>query len=479
MRGSWRRLTSPDDVLELMDTTAEGVVACVADAGATFLAPIFDELAAVVCLSGTPLSHIGIVSREYQVPCVMAATLVERAGRRRRGRGRLLGRARRRADAVVTLDRAEIDRWIRYHSEISYALTTERTALESALIPVSAYILIACVECYRRYPEIIDEINRAMPPEELGRAGHRLTTQIDPVHLWAVPNFSAGRAQGAHGRRARRPGRRRAPARERSSTSGRAPRARTASTTARTRRPTPTARPRRTARYVDEIAAACEPVADPEQRARRSAGSTRCSRRTSSCSGSTPAPATRTPARTRSPTVASLLLRAYNRLGVSHFPWSAEVSAAMPHREVLGAFVLRDAQLRVTDFGTSVTQPEDYWPHVEAFAFFDVSSGALVPIDGAQRDALAGAAKSAQKQLYRKIAGMERRAKIDAGAYVYFTFLRPFAELAGVEIDWTVPRDSTDLYPFLELIDGSIDTAAGRAGRDARDVLLCRCSPLP
>jgi signal transduction protein with GAF and PtsI domain len=75
VRGRWRRLTSPDDVLALMDTTAEGVVACVADAGATFLAPIFDELAAIVCLSGTPLSHIGIVSREYQVPCVMAATL--------------------------------------------------------------------------------------------------------------------------------------------------------------------------------------------------------------------------------------------------------------------------------------------------------------------------------------------------------------------------------------------------------------------
>ena len=71
VRGTWRLLRSPDDVLELMDTTADGVVACVADAGATFLAPIFDELTAVVCLSGTPQSHIGIVSREYQVPCVM------------------------------------------------------------------------------------------------------------------------------------------------------------------------------------------------------------------------------------------------------------------------------------------------------------------------------------------------------------------------------------------------------------------------
>ena len=75
VQGTWRRLSSPDDVLALMDTSAEGVVACVADAGATFLAPIFDELTAVVCLSGTPLSHIGIVSREYQVPCVMSASL--------------------------------------------------------------------------------------------------------------------------------------------------------------------------------------------------------------------------------------------------------------------------------------------------------------------------------------------------------------------------------------------------------------------
>ena len=76
VRGAWRRLSSPDDVLALMDSSADGVVACVADAGATFLAPIFDELTAVVCLSGTPLSHIGIVSREYQVPCVMATVLI-------------------------------------------------------------------------------------------------------------------------------------------------------------------------------------------------------------------------------------------------------------------------------------------------------------------------------------------------------------------------------------------------------------------
>lgn len=74
VRGGWRMLHAPDDVLALMDTGADGVVAGVRDAGATFLAPIFDELTAVVCMSGTPSSHIGIVSREYQVPCIMATT---------------------------------------------------------------------------------------------------------------------------------------------------------------------------------------------------------------------------------------------------------------------------------------------------------------------------------------------------------------------------------------------------------------------
>jgi signal transduction protein with GAF and PtsI domain len=74
--GTWRVLTGPDDVLALLDaeTGAEGVIACVRDAGATFLAPIYHELAGIVCTSGTVRSHIGIVSREFRVPCIMGAS---------------------------------------------------------------------------------------------------------------------------------------------------------------------------------------------------------------------------------------------------------------------------------------------------------------------------------------------------------------------------------------------------------------------
>ncbi|MGH9034088.1 MAG: hypothetical protein ACRDZV_18350, partial [Acidimicrobiia bacterium] len=50
---------------------------------------------------------------------------------------------------------------------------------------------------------------------------------------------------------------------------------------------------------------------------------------------------------------------------------------------------------------------------------------------------------------------------INAGAYVYFTFLRPFAEMAGVadDLDWAVPRDSLDLYEGIATLDKLPDVA--------------------
>jgi hypothetical protein len=355
----------------------------------------------------------------------------------------------------VTLSRAELDRWIKYHGEVSYHLTVERTALHSALIPVSAYIIIACVECYRRYPEMIEEIAKAMPPEEIGAAGHRLNQEIDPVRLWGISNFFLiGRKALAAG------GMLPETDAERCSTVlgfwERAARAyRYDDGTHQAADAQGVATPLR--EHVDDIFALCEPFDDASR-----AQATRLNAFLTSYlfllwhdtrSGYQDTG----PYRLDDGRV--LLLRRYVRLGVSHFAWSADVSGDMPYREVLGAFVLRDVAMHTTDFGTSVTKPEDYWPHVEAGAFFDVAADTLVPFPSEGRDALATAAKAAQKQLYRNIAAMERNQKIDNGAYVYFTFLRPFAEVAGVDLDWTVPRDSLDMYPFLSLIDGPLQQA--------------------
>ena len=346
-----------------------------------------------------------------------------------------------------------LNREIRYHGGISLALTEQRTALESALIPVTAYILVACVECYRRYPEMIEEIAAAAPPEELGRAGHRFATQIDNVHLWAVPNFplvgrkvlgTAGLVDPEEDQR------RMAVVLDFWDRAARA--YRFDDGTRQAADADGSATPYRAA--VDALLGECRTVAG-DRRARV----TRLNALLQSYlfllwfdtrSGYQDTG----PYRLDDGRV--LLLRAYNGLGPTHFPWSDAVGGDLPYRDVLGAFVLDGVDLRVTDFGTSVTTPEDYLSRVDAFALFDVSNGEPRPIGDDGIDALAAAAKSAQRQLYRTIAGMERRAKINAGAYVYFTFLRPFAELAGVELDWTVPRDSTDLYPLLELVDGAL-----------------------
>jgi hypothetical protein len=341
---------------------------------------------------------------------------------------------------------------IRYHSEISLALTAQRTALESALIPVTAYILVACVECYRRYPEMIEAIGQSSSPEDLGRAGHDFATQIDNVHLWALPNFTliGRKVLAAAGMvdwdedtrrmgivfdfwdRAARAYRFDDGTRQAWDAGGEA-------TPYRGR--------------VEELVAQCRPVDDG-----RLARVTRLNALLTSYlfllwfdtrSGYQDTG----PYRLDDGRV--VLLRALNGLGPSHFPWSAAVASEIPNNDVLAAFVLDGVDFEVTDFGTSVTRPEDYLAHVVEFALFDVSTGTPELISDDGFDALAAAAKAAQRQLYRTIAGMERRAKIDAGAYVYFTFLRPFAELAGVDLDWTVPRDSMDLYPFLELVDGA------------------------
>jgi hypothetical protein len=155
-----------------------------------------------------------------------------------------------------------------------------------------------------------------------------------------------------------------------------------------------------------------------------------------------------------------VLLRSMHKLGVSDFAWSAGVARDVPYDDLLAAFVLRDVQFRVTDFGTSLTEPEDYLVHLDAFALFDTSAGTLRPIARSDYDDLRAVVKTTQKDLYRRIAAMEHREKLNAGAYVYFSFVRAFAVAAGVadQLDWTVPRDSLDLYPFVEHVRGD-DTA--------------------
>jgi hypothetical protein len=351
------------------------------------------------------------------------------------------------------MNKRELNRWIEYHGKISRAMTAERTALESALIPVTAYILIACIECYRRYPDMMREITRAASPEELGEAGRSPGSQIDAVHLWSIANFPL------LGRQVLAPFGlvdvdRDVPA--------------LATVLDFWRRAAAAFRadgelqawdaglcvPRYGPEVVDTLGAGSRAIGGEERehlvRLNRILTTflfllyfdTRAGYQDT---GPYPLADGRV-----------LLVRDFNRFGVSHFPWSRDVCAELPYSNLTLALVL-DGAVRVTtnDWGTSITDPPDYFAHLSAAGVFTTDDGKLAPVPLDRLDGVTNAVKDAQRQLYRRIAGMSRREKLDAGAYVYFTFLRPFAETAGVDdrLDWTVPRDSLDVYEGLATLE--------------------------
>lgn len=352
-------------------------------------------------------------------------------------------------------DKAEVNRWLRYHGDVSRALTKQRTLLESALIPVTAYILVAGIECYRRHPELMAAIDAAMPAEQIGAQGRGLGNQIDAVHLWSAANiYLTGRNVLAGA----------------GMLDFEADVVRTGVVLDFWKRAAAAYRVDGThqcwdtggintpyAAEVDRLLAGCTPIRDGEHRTKIQRLNALLTSYLFLLYFDTRAgyqdtgPYELADGRT-------LLVRTFNKFGPSDFPWSGEVASDLPHRWVTAAFVLEGVELRVTDWGTSVTEPDDYLPHVTEVGLFDSEGGRLEPIDEAGADDLAAAVKAAQKRLYRLIAGMERRDKIDAGAYVYFSFVRPFAEMAGIggdQLDWTVPRDSLDLYPILETIEAA------------------------
>jgi hypothetical protein len=67
------------DVEKVMEMLVGGVppdtIAVIDDSGGTLTAPILGSFTAVICLGGTVRSHLGILTREYGVPCLMNAQL--------------------------------------------------------------------------------------------------------------------------------------------------------------------------------------------------------------------------------------------------------------------------------------------------------------------------------------------------------------------------------------------------------------------
>ncbi len=73
--GSARWFHNPADVVGADEDELPGLIAFVGKGGMTFLSPILAEVKAVVCTAGSLESHLAILAREFEVPCVMGAEL--------------------------------------------------------------------------------------------------------------------------------------------------------------------------------------------------------------------------------------------------------------------------------------------------------------------------------------------------------------------------------------------------------------------
>jgi PEP-utilising enzyme, mobile domain len=66
-------------VQDVMDSLTTGVppdtIAVIDDSGGTLTAPILEHFKGVVCAGGTVRSHLGILTREYGIPCFMNAQI--------------------------------------------------------------------------------------------------------------------------------------------------------------------------------------------------------------------------------------------------------------------------------------------------------------------------------------------------------------------------------------------------------------------
>ena len=353
-----------------------------------------------------------------------------------------------RADGTA---RNQVNSWLAAINPVTSHLIAERTSYSSQLIPVTPYVTVSCIEAFLRYPEAVATIAAAMPPEEIGAAARRPGCQVDSVFLWGIANFFLiGRnvmamvdptldsverthtvldfwARASHAYRG-------------------GPHLHAAEVGNRVDVLSP--------EMVAHLAAGATRV-DNERRDRiRRANATLINHLFLLYFDTRVGHADTGPYRLEDGR--TMIVRDFYRLGESDFSWSG-VAAGVPFRNLTAALILDpEVEVSITDYGTTISSPEDYLEHLSGFGLYTtdgVAPGGLpVPLSDQDLEATAAAAKVAQRQHYRDIVAMDRDGRIACGAYVYFTFLRPFAEIAGVadEIDWTCPRDiPADLYPLV------------------------------
>ena len=74
-RGTLRVVETVADVLGLLKEDVSEVVLYTPTASATIMTPLFPRIKGVVCSTGGETSHVAIVAREFNLPCIMGSEI--------------------------------------------------------------------------------------------------------------------------------------------------------------------------------------------------------------------------------------------------------------------------------------------------------------------------------------------------------------------------------------------------------------------
>lgn len=496
--GSVKAFRSPSDVIESIDSDLESTIALVESGGTTFLSPILGRLGGIIARDGTLRSHLAIVSREFEVPCLVGAELTQEladgtevtldivggsgvVGTGTATAGPLADTSqqdvsaawwayvRRVGDDIAVkpfdvvvppealaaliaeeLTDERLDDLVQHMGRAFKPEITRRSGFTSELFPMLPYMTLSVIDDFHTYAERVAVIDAAMPAEEIGRRLRDAPGQVSPLWIWMVGyHYLCGRECLIQMGKLRRDER---------------------IEEVRTvvdfwRRLTLAHRGDGTLDYKDAgftnrylpPDAVAGLVADGQQldaaasKALKRLNATVsgysflyfCDSRVGICdSGPYPRPDGR-----------HTIVRDYLSLGRSAwaYPWAQDLEP--PYAGLTLALTFDPAAFtyfEINDWGTTFTEPDQLLGAVTEATVVGRRDDGTTELLGPDRwgDLLTDLSRN-HMQLYQAFAGTDRRDRIFSATRMYTAGLRPFAELAGVtdRIDWEFSPDTLALHP--------------------------------
>lgn len=240
--GRIRTFASPQDVITSLDEDVESMIALVQSGGTTFLSPILGRLAGIIACDGTLRSHLAIVSREFEVPCLVDSTVdgeladgtmvrleyvdgdratvtpapdsiesapedfaavseqwwnyIRRVGDEIAVKDFDVEITPAALDALIAepLTDEHLDDLVQHMGRAFKPEMTRRSAFTSELFPMMPYISMSTIEDFHTYAERVRAIEAAMPAEEIGRRFKQKAGVASPLWTWmAAYHYLCGR----------------------------------------------------------------------------------------------------------------------------------------------------------------------------------------------------------------------------------------------------------------------------------------------